>query len=328
MTLEIGNRMDRNPIQEVVNGKTFRSGPMARRVLVASVGLLIVIVYVAPFLWMLSTSLKTNEALFDDSGFLSRFLPQPFQWNNYGELFSQIPFARYLVNSLVVAACGAMLETAVSTLAAFGLSRVRWKGGGPVYGMIYLSWLIPFSVIMIPRFLMFAYLPQWLWPSEFWNASRVIPLAGVEIEIGRLAGLDSFATLILPASVSVGAAFLLMTAMSRVPVPLLESAYLESGSVWRVFRDIVVPLVKPTIITVAFIAFLSSWQSFTWPLLVTSSLEMQTAPIGLRAFQALHSTQWSLLMAGSVILTLPSIFLLFTAQRYVIDRYELTDLDD
>lgn len=287
-------------------------------------GVLLMAVFLAPFLWMLATSLKSNHDIFNAAQGIGGLIPQHFNWSNYRVIFTEIPYTRYLLNSLLVALASSFLETLLAALAAYGLGVLSWKFRSVAYWFLALSWLVPFSVVLIPRFLIFAYAPDYLWPSEFWSSWRVISLAGTEFSVGRIIGLDSFIALIIPGSISITATFLLITAMKRIPLQLLETAYLDVGSSIKIFWSVVLPLIKPTLITVAFFAFLSSWQGFTWPLVITSTLEMQTAPIGLRAFQSLHSTQWPLLMAGSVILTLPSLAFLFLAQRYVIDGFQMT----
>lgn len=290
--------------------------------------LVLVCVYILPFLWMIATSLKTPEAMFNAGSIWESLVPDTLRWENFAEIFTRIPFGRYLGNSFFTALMSAALETTLAATAAYGLSILKFKGKETLHTLFFLSWLIPFSVVLIPRFFFMVWLPDLLGGGGFWQEYRVIALGGLTLPVGRLAGLDSFFALVVPGSVSVTAAFLLVTAMKRISPTVLDAAFLDTGSQWRVFRDMVLPLVAPSLATVWFIAFLSSWQSFTWPLLVTSTLEMQTAPIGLRAFQDLHSTQWPLLMAGSVILTLPSLLFLMLAQTYVIDRYTISDYQD
>lgn len=289
------------------------------------VGMLLILIFTSPFLWMVATSLKSNHELFNAVD-LSGLFPRSPRWGNYRTIFNEISYSRYLINSLVVALASSFIETLLAASAAYGLGVMRWKQRSRVYWILSLGWLAPFSMLLVPRFLMFAHAPDYLRPVDFWSCWRAVSLGGVECPLGRLVGLDSFFALIVPGSISLTAAFLLITAMRRIPRQLLETARLDLGSHLVVFRRIVLPLIRPSLIVVAFFAFLSSWQSFTWPLVVTSTLDMQTAPIALRAFQRLHSTQWSLTMAGSVILSLPSLLLLFLANRYVIDRFQLDDL--
>lgn len=288
----------------------------------------IVILYILPFVWMICTALNTQEGMFHSDTLAASFLPDEWRWDNFVEIFTLIPFERYLGNSFCVAMMSAVLETGIAALAAYGVSIIKFKGYRMVHYLLFISWLIPFSVVLIPRFFLMAWLPDLLGATPFWSDHRVIEIGGWAVPVGRLVGLDSFFALVIPGSVSVTATFLMMTAMEKIPPSILEAAYMDTGSRWQVFRYIVLPLSLPSLATVGFIAFLSSWQSFTWPLLVTTTLEMQTAPIGLRAFQNLHSTQWPLLMAGSVILTLPSLLFLILAQTYVIDRYNVSEIQD
>jgi multiple sugar transport system permease protein len=274
------------------------------------------------------TSLKADDELFETAGGIAHFFPEKLRCSNYQKVFSQVQFLRYLLNSLMVALGSAVMETSLAAAAAYGLCILRWRYRSAAYWLLSLAWLVPFSVVLIPRFLIFALLPDFLGTGDFWSAWRVLPLGDSEVFLVRPLGLDSFLALILPGSISITATFILITTMARIPSQLLELAYLDTATSLGVFWRIVLPLIKPALGTVAFFAFLSSWQSFTWPLVVTSTLDMQTAPVGLRAFQSLHSTPWPLLMAGSVILTLPSLGFLFLAQRYVVDRFQLADLPE
>lgn len=299
---------------------------MIRRLGVAIGFIILILMYILPFVWMIAVSLKTNNEMFESAGLIQSLIPKTFQWENYLEIFNLIPFGRYLVNSLGVAVLSAFLETGLAAMAAYGLSILKRKWMNRIHGFLFFAWMIPFSVVLVPRFFLMVWLPDLMGGSDLWSAYRVIPFGGENISVGRLLGLDSFFGLIVPGSVSITAVFLLVTSLERISPQTLDCAYLDSGSAWRVFTDMVLPLMIPSIVTIAFLAFLSSWQSFTWPLLVTSSLDMQTATVGLRAFQTLHSTQWPLLMASSVILTLPSLGFLLLAQTYVIDRYKITEL--
>ena len=286
----------------------------------------LILVYILPFAWMATTSLKTNAEMFEVSVRFSSLMPEHCQWQNYAAVFEMIPFGRHLINSLVTASLSAVLETALAAMAAFGLNLLQWRWKNKIRTLLFLAWLIPFSVVLIPRFFFVAWLPELLGGSSFWSAFREVTIGSTPHMVGRILGLDSFFALIVPGSISITAVFLLITAMEKVPSEICEAAFLASGSNFRVFKDIVVPMITPSLATVGFMAFLSSWQSFTWPLLVTSCLDMQTAAVGLKFFQDLHSTQWPLLMAGSMMLTLPSLGLLLIAQVFVVDRYRMTEL--
>ena len=198
--------------------------------------------FLTPFLWMFFTSLKANHELFNTASGIGGFLPEKPLWSNYQKIFSEIPYLRYLLNSLAVALGSAAIETCLAATAAFGLAILRWKHQSAAYWLLSLTWLVPFSVVLIPRFLIFAWLPDLLGPGDFWSAWRVLNIGGTDIFLGRLLGLDSFAALILPGSLSITATFILIAAMKRIPPQLLEVAYLDGSSGFGVFRNVVLPL--------------------------------------------------------------------------------------
>lgn len=272
-----------------------------------------------PFVWMVISSLTDNRDLFV-SGAAWRFLPEHCAWANYVEIFRQIPLARYLANGAAVATLHAGLETLVAAAAAFVMVVIGGRRGRLLFWMLYLVWLIPGTFVLLPRFLVVALMPDVLPFREFWAAARELGASGDGIVVGSLLGLDSFFGLIVPGCFSATAAFLLAAAIRQVPVNLFEMAWLDTGSMWRAFCDACLPAIRAPLAVVAFLAFHGAWRSFTWPLLIASSPEMLTAPVGLMTFRDLHQAQWSLVMAGGVVLTLPSLALLLFAHRYVIDR--------
>ncbi len=281
---------------------------------------LLLAVFAAPFLWMLATSLTANQDLFVQAGGQAWLWPERLTWGNYVEVFTKIPMARYLANSLFTAMVHAVIETAVAAGAAFVMTAVGGRWGRRLFWLLFAAWLIPHSFLVLPRFLVTVAWPRLLPASEFWTATRSLDLGWGEMVLGSLLGLDSFLGIILPGCFSATAAFLLATALRQMPRSLLESARLDTGSAWRSFWDICLPGIRAPLVVVGFMAFHGAWRSFTWPLLIASSPEMLTAPVGLMAFQNLYQTQWSLLMAGGVVLTLPSLLLLFIAHRHVIDQ--------
>ncbi|MFH1058095.1 MAG: carbohydrate ABC transporter permease [Pseudomonadota bacterium] len=281
---------------------------------------MLVAVFAVPFFWMLATSFTANQDVFVQAGGQAWLWPEHLTWRNYVEVFTKVPMARYLANSLFTALVHSIIETAVAAGAAFVMVAVGGRWGRRLFWLLFAAWLIPHSFLILPRFLVTVGLPKWLPASEFWTATRSLDLAGGEIVLGSLLGLDSLAGIILPGCFSTTAAFLLATALRQMPRSLLESARLDSASAWRIFCDICLPGIRAPLVVVGFMAFHGAWRSFTWPLLIASSPEMLTAPVGLMAFQNLYQTQWSLLMAGGVVLTVPSLILLFIAHRQVIDQ--------
>jgi multiple sugar transport system permease protein len=272
-----------------------------------------------PFVWMVISSLTDNRDLFAP-GSAWRFLPEHWAWTNYVEIFRQIPLGRYLANGAAVAAIHSCLETLIAAAAAFVMVVIGGKRGRMLFWTLYLAWLIPGTFVLLPRFLVVASMPDFLPFGKFWAASREVGFGNDGIVVGSLLGLDSFFGMIVPGCFSATAAFLLAAAIRQVPGSLFEMAWLDTGSTWRAFRDACLPAIRAPLAVVAFLAFHGAWRSFTWPLLIASSPEMLTAPVGLMTFRDLHQAQWSLVMAGGVVMTLPSVALLLFAHRYVIDR--------
>ncbi len=285
---------------------------------------MLLVVFSAPFIWMLISSLTDNKDLFLSNEMWS-LLPERWAWENYVEVFQRIPLLRYLMNSFVIAVMHSVLETLLAAMAAYTMIIVGGRIGRLLFVLLYMAWLIPGTFLVLPRFLVTVFMPYAFPASEFWTEPRIWDVFGQQVNVGGIIGLDSFFALIVPGCFSATAAFLLAAAIRQLPQNLFEMALLDTGSQRLAFRDACLPSIKAPLAVVAFLAFHGSWQSFTWPLLMASSPDMLTAPIGLMTFRDLHQAQWSLVMAGGVILTLPSVLLLFFAHRYVIDRAEVHD---
>lgn len=247
----------------------------------------------APFLVMLVVSLVPNEA------FLSRnFSLQQFGFANYFETFRVAPFGRYYLNSFVVASSVTVLQILVASAAAFAFSRLRFWGRDLIF-LLYLSTLmIPFLVTMIPNFLI----------------------------VKELGWYDSYYALILPTAFSVFSTFLLRQYFRGLPLELDEAARMDGATSLRIWWQIIMPLSGPVIATLAIFNFQGSWNDFLWPLIITSSAEMRTIPIGLASFQGQYSTEWGLLMAGAVIALLPVLTIYILAQKRFVEGITLSGM--
>ncbi len=247
----------------------------------------------APFFVMLVVSLVPNEA------FLSRnFSLQQFGFANYFETFRVAPFGRYYVNSFVVASSVTVLQILVASAAAFAFSRLRFWGRDLIF-LLYLSTLmIPFLVTMIPNFLI----------------------------VKELGWYDSYYALILPTAFSVFSTFLLRQYFRGLPLELDEAARMDGATSLRIWWQIIMPLSGPVIATLAIFNFQGSWNDFLWPLIITSSAEMRTIPIGLASFQGQYSTEWGLLMAGAVVALLPVLTIYILAQKRFVEGITLSGM--
>jgi multiple sugar transport system permease protein len=253
------------------------------------------IVMLLPFVWMLSTSLKEPREIFT---YPPLWIPSRFAWENYLEAVSAMPFGRFYFNSFVVAVSVTFLQILTSSLAAFAFARLRFRGREALFLLYLATLMVPFQVTMIPNF----------------------------IVVRLLGWYDSYQALILPTAFSAFSTFLLRQYFRGIPIELDEAARMDGASSWRIWWQIVMPLSGPAIAALAIFVFLGSWNDFLWPLVITTSLDMRTLPVGLSAFQGQYNVQWHLLMAGSVIALIPVLIIYVAAQKWFVQGITLSGL--
>lgn len=252
-------------------------------------------IMLVPFLWMVSTSFQPDDALLVAP---PRLIPSPFTPDNYARVAEAFPFWRFLANSLGVAAVSTVLQVATSAMGAYAFARLRFRGRDTLF-LVYLATLmVPLQVTIVPLF----------------------------VEMRFLGFVDSYPGLILPAIASVFGTFLLRQSFLALPRELDEAAFIDGAGHWTVFRRIVLPLSGPALATFTIFAFMASWNSFLWPLIVTSSPELMTLPVGLSALQGRYETAWNLVMAGATVSVIPILIVYVVAQRYVVRGVTLSGI--
>ena len=239
-----------------------------------------------PFLWMLSTSLKLPKDIF---AYPPIWIPAPLAWHNYRDAFQALPFHRFYLNSVFVSASSTALQVGTASLAAFAFARLRFRGRDGLFLLYLATLMIPFQVTMIPNFIVISRILDWY---------------------------DTYNALIWPTSFSAFSVFLLRQFFRGLPLEMDEAARMDGATSLRIWRQIVMPMSGPALAALSIFAFLGSWNSFLWPLVVTNSMAMRTIPVGLSAFQGQYNTQWNLLMAGSVIALLPVLILYALGQNW------------
>jgi multiple sugar transport system permease protein len=242
---------------------------------------------IMPFLEMVSTSLKTRAEVFE---FPPNFIPATFAISNYSTALNSLPFDRFYINSLIVASSVTILDSFISSLAAFAFARLRFRGRNPLFFLYLIGLMIPAQVLLVPNFLM----------------------------IRQLGWFDSYFALIMPSSFSAVSIFLLRQYYRTIPLELDEAARIDGASSLRIWWNIILPNSTPIIAARAVFIFLGSWNDFLWPLVVTNSQAMRTLPVGLNMFQGQYSVRWELLMAASVVALVPVLIIYFFAQNYII----------
>jgi multiple sugar transport system permease protein len=248
-----------------------------------------------PFIWMLSTSLKTPPQIFT---YPPVWIPDPIAWQNYRETVSVMPFGRFYLNSLIVASSITILQLLTSSLAAFAFARLRFRGRNALFLLYLATLMIPFQVTMLPNFILMSWL-RWF---------------------------DTYQALILPPAFSAFSTFLLRQYFLGLPLDLDEAARIDGASSFRIWWQIVLPLSGPVLAALTIFVFLNNWNDFLWPLVITDSLEMRTLPVGLSILQGQYSVRWNLLMAGSVIAMLPVLIVYTLGQKWFIQGFTMSGL--
>lgn len=273
--------------------------PAARTALSRGVFLHVVMVLGAlamffPFYWTLVTSFSPGSGLSSTP----QLVPAEPGIDAYLQLFSEVPFARVVGNSLLLATITTLVQLVTSATAAYAFSRLPFPGRAVVFGVYLATMMIPLQVLVVPLF------------AEF-----------------RAFGLvDTYLGALLPTFAAAFGIFLLRQAMNQVPVELDEAAAIDGAGHFRIFWTVVLPNIRPALATLAVFAFMGSWNSFLWPLVVLRSPELQTLPVALAGLQGQYTTQWDIVMAGSVISILPMLAIYLFAQKYVIQGVANTGL--
>jgi ABC-type glycerol-3-phosphate transport system permease component len=240
---------------------------------------------VVPFVWMILTSYKPLEDVEK-----TRFLPTQWRPQNYHEVFEEIQFARYYLNSVFIAGWVTFLTVMTSAMAAFAFARLQWKRRDRLFQLYLGTLMIPGIVTMIPNYAIMVHLHL----------------------------LDTYTGLIVPASFSAFGTFLLRQFMLSVPQALDEAATLDGCSPWSVFWDIVLPLCRPGLITLSIFTFLGNYGAFYWPLILIKSEHLRTLPVGMMYFDSVYGRQTNLIMAASVMSVVPPLLLFLISQKYLV----------
>jgi len=254
---------------------------------------------ILPFLWMLSTSLKPEAEIFR---FPPNWLPQVWKWANYTEAMNAAPFGRYFVNTVVYAAAITFSNLLLCSMAAYAFARLRFRGRSVLFILTLGTMMVPGQVTMVPVFIL---LKRW-------------PLLGGNdwMGIGGHGLLNSYTGLILPGAVGAFGIFLLRQFFMTLPRDLEDAARIDGCSEAGIYWRIILPLSAPALATLGIFTFTAAWNEFLWPLLIMSKDSMKTLQIGLQVFQTQYTTRWDLLMAGTVVVTLPVLIIFLLGQRY------------
>ena len=269
---------------------------MKKRITITSVGkfifdVFLFLVFFLPFYWMVLTSVKTlGETLKMPPSF---WVSNP-QWENFVTAFNAIPFLNMLKNSLIVVFGTLFCQCITVIPAAYAFARYEFKGSKFLFGVTLATMMIPAQLIFLPVFLLFS----------------------------QMGLINSYWSLILPSASSAFAIFMLRQTFKQVPEELLEAARLDNASAWSILCKIMLPIARPTVVTLALLTFISSWNDYFWPLVLTTNNTVRTLPVGIAALKAAEGgIKYHILMAGNVLLVIPVLVAFFIAQKQVIRAF-------
>ena len=252
------------------------------------------ILSVFPFIWLISTALKgNNENIFQ---YPPVFIPQSPTFENFIGVWQQIPFIGYFMNSLIVAVFTVVLNLIFSSLAAYPLARMDFKGKNAVFYIILSTIMVPFQAIMLPIYL-------------------------ITLKLNLVDSVNNFMGylgLVLPFAVNAFGIFLMRQAFLAIPKEIEEAAFVDGCNVFQIWYKILIPMTTPTLAVLAIFTFIGSWGEFLWPSIVLTKKSLYTLPVGINDLQGMFSANWRYIAAGSIISIIPILIFFITMQRYFI----------
>lgn len=252
------------------------------------------IAFLLPFAWMVTTSLKTRQQIFT---FPVQWIPHPFVWHHYVELFEVAPFARYIWNTVILTFFGVLGSVTGSSIAAYAFARLRFPGRNALFFVMLSTLMVPAWATIIPQFIMF----------------------------GKLGWLDTYLPILVPGFFALPFnTFLLRQFFLTIPVELEDSARIDGAGSMRIFTTIVLPLSKPALVMVGLFAFLYYWNEFLGPLIYLQSQDKFPLSLGIVNFVGEQSGNYALMMAAATVAMAPCVLLFFLAQRWFIQGVVIT----
>lgn len=255
---------------------------------------LLVLLSILPFVWLLSTALKSpTENIF---AYPPEFIPAHPTLDNFVAVWQKVPMLWFFINSIIVTLLTIFFNLTLSVMAAYPLARMRFKGQNTLFFSILATMMIPFQVLMIPLYLIC-----------------------LKLNLTDGAGLISgWLGLVLPFAVSGFGIFFVRQALVTLPRELEESAVLDGCDSLQILWHILLPLIRPTLATLAVFAFMATWGEFLWPSILLSEPSHFTLPVGLVQLQSAFSSDWRLIAAGTLLSMIPILVFFFSLQKYFV----------
>ncbi|MFE4711014.1 carbohydrate ABC transporter permease [Paenibacillus sp. NPDC056722] len=251
---------------------------------------LLIIIFLAPFYWMLLTAFKTLDEVV---AVPPKFWVDKLQWVNFKDAFTRINFLHYTKNSIIITLGTLVGLMLVVVPAAYAFARYQFKGKSLLFGLVLATMMVPGQLIFLPVFVMFA-------------------------NVGLL---NTYVSLIVPFIASGMAIFMLRQTFMQVPDSILEAARLDNSSEWKIIRTIMLPMAVPTLSTLALLTFIGTWNSYFFPLVWTTTDAVRTLPLGVKKLQDSEGLNPHIVMAGNMMLILPILIVFMFARKHIIKAF-------
>lgn len=249
--------------------------------------IVVMLIFAFPFFWMISTSFKT---LRETLQYPPDLFPQALQWENFSYIFQKISIGTYMINSLIVAVSVVVLQYLIIVPSAYSLSRINFKMKPAIFGLVLMGLMIPQQITFLPIYFMF-------------SSMKIT---------------NTYIALIIPFISNPFGIFLLRQYFMQVPQEVIEAAKLDNASNVKIMFRIMMPMAKPALITIGLLAFISNWNSYFWPLIMTSSDSLRTLPIGIALLKDADAmARWNYIMAGNLMLVLPILAIYVAASKKI-----------
>jgi multiple sugar transport system permease protein len=274
--------------------RSIRHGSRARGWLVTGLVWGVAVLFLVPFLWMISSSLKPNYQIFEVP---PRWIPDPPRWENYVEALTTLPFNTYILNTAIISSLTIVGHLLSCTIIAYAFARLRAPGRDFLFVVVLATMMLPYPVTMVPLYVLFK----------------------------QLGWINTFLPLVAPAFLgSAFYIFLLRQFFLTIPADFEDAARIDGANTLQILWMVILPLALPALATVAIFTFQSSWNDFLAPLIYLQKPELYTVTLGLQFFRSTYTTNWAYLMAATLVTSLPMILIFFVAQRYFVEGITLS----
>lgn len=258
-----------------------------------TVAAILALMMIFPLLWMVSISFKTAQ-----DSFSSTLLPAAPSLENFTYVMTEVPFIRYMANSLFVSATVTVVALFFHSMAGYALARLRFPGRELIFLAIFSTLLVSLPVIIVPLFII----------------------------VRAMGMLNTYAGIIVPSIFNAFGIFLLRQYYLSLPREIEEAAVIDGAGYWRIYWSVILPLSKPILAALAILFFLANWNAFLWPLTVASDQNLWVVQVGIANFKSEYSAAWNYMMAASTIVAIPTLVLFLIFQRQIMDSIKTSGL--